>query len=231
MFKPTTSTPAREALRSGEFVSRFGLAALIAVVLALAVPTGLVALMQGGGALKLPFNLFVVDQRLPWIFRLHMLASGLSLLLIPLVIAVRRDRSWHRPLGRAAAVAVVVGGLTALPVAVMSESVLAARLGFFAQGVMWLALLATGVTAIRNRRLDLHRRCMLAMAGVASGAIWVRMTTTVATAWDLPFDPMYSCAAWFGWIVPMALAWRYGPMLASAQGRRASGVAPAIART
>jgi hypothetical protein len=46
---------------------------------------------------------------------------------------------------------------------------------------------------------------MLAMAAVASGALWVRLTTTVATGYDLPFDTAYSCAAWLGWLVPLAV--------------------------
>ena len=202
---PTTALP------SGEFVSRAGLRAFLVALLALAIPTGLVALMQGSGGLKLPFNLFVVDQRLPGIFRLHMLTSGLSLLLIPLVVFTRRDRSWHRPLGRIAALCVVTGALTSLPVALFSDSVVMARAGFFAQGIVWLALLTAGIHSIRARKTLDHAHYMLAMAGVASGAIWVRVTTTAATAWDLPFDQLYSCAAWAGWIVPMMVAWRFGP--------------------
>ncbi len=68
-------------------------------MLLLAVPTGVVAVTQGLGAIPLPYNLFVVDQRLPGIFKLHMLASGAALLLIPIVIALRRNSAWHRPLG------------------------------------------------------------------------------------------------------------------------------------
>lgn len=211
------TTLATRASRPGEFVSRAGRRFILAILLGLAIPTGLVALLQGSGGLKLPFNLFVADQRLPGIFRLHMLASGLSLLLLPLVIFTRHDRSWHRPLGRLAAVCVVAGGLTALPVALLSESVVTARAGFFAQGLVWLGLLAAGVRSIRARKVHEHARFMLAMAGVASGAIWVRLTTAAATAWHLPFDTFYSCAAWGGWMVPLVLAWRLGPRLLAAR--------------
>src|SRR3990172_8502172 len=144
MFKRSMTTDPTTPLASGEFVSRAGRGAILIALLSLAIPTGLVALLQGSGTLNLPFNLYLVDQRLPWIFRLHMLASGLSLLLIPLVIVTRRERSWHRPLGRLAAVCVTAGALTALPVALMSESVAMARAGFLAQGVVWMTLLAAG---------------------------------------------------------------------------------------
>jgi hypothetical protein len=147
-----------------------------------------------------------------------MLASGLALVLIPLVVWVRRDRTWHRPLGRIAAVSVLMGALTSLPVALASESVAMARAGFLAQGLAWLGLIALGYAAIRQRRVQDHARLMLAMAAVASGAIWVRLTTAIATSWDLPFDPIYGCVAWAGWLVPLALVLVYPPRITMARG-------------
>jgi hypothetical protein len=213
-----TTIPAGEFVsRTRRLAARTPRLAAISLVLLLAVPTGLVAVAQGLGTLQLPFNLFLVDQRLPGIFKLHMLASGAAMLLIPLVIAVRRDRVWHRPLGRIAATAVALGALTSLPVALASHSVGAARAGFLAQGVVWLTLIVLGVLAIRQRRFADHARLMLAMAAVASGALWVRLTTTVATAYDLPFDAVYGCAAWAAWLVPLAAVLLSPPLLAPAR--------------
>jgi hypothetical protein len=192
--------------RPGEFVSRFLAVAAICVLISLAVPTGIVALTQGVGAMPLPYNLHVVDERLPGIFKLHMLASGAALALMPLVFATRSRRRWHRPLGRLTAALVIAGALTAFPVAYESTSGAIARLGFAAQGTVWLALVAAGVAAIRRKDRARHAALMIAMAAVASGAIWVRLTTSVATAWDLPFAPVYACATWLGWLLPLALA-------------------------
>ena len=199
-------------LPAGEFMSGLRLLAaraprlaVISLVLLLALPTGIVAVAQSLGVIALPFNLFVVDQRLPGIFKLHMLASGAALLLIPVVIGLRRNSAWHRPLGYLTAVAVLLGALTSLPVALYSHSAVMARAGFLAQGVVWLSLIALGILAIRQRRFADHARLMLAMAAVASGALWVRLTTTLATGYDLPFDTVYGCAAWLCWLVPLAL--------------------------
>lgn len=186
-------------------VSRLTYIAFAVAFVLLALPTGLVALGEGAGQLPLPFNLHLTDQRLPGIFKLHMLASGAALVLIPLVITVRRHRRWHRPLGRITAVFVVLGALSSFPVAWESSSVAMARAGFAAQGVAWLALIVSGVIAIWRKDMQRHAALMLAMAAVASGAIWVRLTTAVATSYDLPFDAIYGCAAWAGWIVPWAL--------------------------
>jgi hypothetical protein len=190
----------------GEFVSGLSRSLLVLLVFALVLPTGLVAIGEGVGTLKLPYNLHIVDLRLPVIFKLHMLASGLALLLIPLAIGLRRDQSLHRLAGRLAAVSVVAGGLTAFPVALSSDSVAVARAGFLAQGLVWLWLIGAGVRAVRARRIADHARFMVMMAAVASGAIWVRLITAAAVATELPFEIVYGAAAWLGWLVPLAIA-------------------------
>src|SRR5262245_16478169 len=77
------------SISAGGFVSRSPRYLLLLLVIALALPTGVVAVGEGAGQLALPFNLHLVDVRLPGVFRLHMLASGLALVLIPLVVWVR----------------------------------------------------------------------------------------------------------------------------------------------
>jgi cytochrome bd-type quinol oxidase subunit 2 len=190
---------------AGGFVSRLLLLAAICALISLAVVTGFVALVQGAGAMPLPFNLHIVDERLPGIFKLHMLASGASLALMPLVILTRKRRGLHRALGRITAGFVIAGALTSFPVAYESVSPLIARLGFATQGTVWLALVVAGVVAIRRKDRARHATLMLAMVAVASGAVWVRLTTAAATSLDWPFDPVYSCATWLGWLVPLTL--------------------------
>jgi uncharacterized membrane protein YozB (DUF420 family) len=146
-----------------------------------------------------------VLRRLPLVFPLHMIAAGLALILIPIAAAVRHDRRIHRPIGRIAAACVCVGAVTALAVAIGSEASLATRAGFFAQGLVWLALLVAAVVAIRRHDRARHARLMLAMAAVASGAVWLRLTLSGAMALELPFDTVYPVAAWLCWIVPLAV--------------------------
>jgi len=51
------------------------------------------------------------------------------------------------------------------------------------------------------------------MAAVASGAIWVRLVTAVATAYRIPFDPVYACITWLGWLVPLAIVLFFAPRM------------------
>lgn len=169
-------------------------------------PAALTAIALGLGLLPLPYQLFLVLDRLPVAFPMHMIASGLALILIPIAALLRQRRVLHRTAGRTAAVCVVVGGTTALMVAAASEATFAARAGLFAQGLVWLWLLCAAVVAIRRGAVARHAHLMIAMAAVASGAIWLRFVLYAAVAAGLPFDPVYAAACWACWIVPLALA-------------------------
>src|SRR5712671_3125861 len=180
------------------------------IFILLGLPTGLFALASGLGLLPLPYQLFLVLQRTPIAFSLHMVASGLALLLIllliPITVFVRDARRFHRVAGRMTAVCVVIGGATALPVALASEATVAARAGLFMQGLAWVALLVAAIAAIRRGNRALHARIMVAMVCVVSGAIWLRLVTAGAVEFNLPFDAAYAVGAWACWIVPLAIA-------------------------
>jgi uncharacterized membrane protein len=171
----------------------------------LIVAIGVVAIGSGTGLVPLPFEMFELAERMPYIFRAHMISAAVALLLGPLVIMLRHRPQLHRMLGRVVGAFVVAGGLTALPVAIFSQSSPAARAGFFVQGLVWLYLLARGIVAIRSSDRRTHRHSMLAMYAVATGAVWFRVMTGAAIWLHLPFEPVYAAAAWLGWIVPLAV--------------------------
>lgn len=76
----------------------------------------------------------------------------------------------------------------------------------FVQGVTWLSLAAAAISAIRSGNIAGHARLMIAMAAVASAAIWLRLVTAAAVVLMWPFDQVYAVAAWMCWIVPLAIA-------------------------
>lgn len=184
---------------------RFVIAAVLAL---LVIPVGLVAIGSGLGLISLPFEMHLLDERMPVIFRVHMIASAGALLLIPLVISARNHRVLHKRMGRRLGAFVVAGGLTAMPVAIFSHSTVMARAGFTAQGIVWMLLLAAGIAAIRRGERERHVRLMLTMAAVTTGAVWFRVVTGSAIWLELPFETTYALAAWLCWLVPLAIVWR-----------------------
>ena len=69
------------------------------MIAGLVVPVGVFAMASGAGLVKLPYGLYLVMQRLPVVFPMHMIASGLVILLIPLVIRLRSQCGWHIYIG------------------------------------------------------------------------------------------------------------------------------------
>lgn len=190
---------ARHALRG--ILNIIGLIILVLLSVAVAV----VALGSGVGVVALPYEMFLLAEDMPVVFRAHMVTSAVALLLAPVVIALRGHVRLHRWLGRLVGAFVVLGGLTALPVALFSHSSAMARAGFFVQGLVWLGLFAAGFAAIRRGERVTHIKLMIAMFAVTTGAVWFRVITGSAIAFDLPFAPVYAAAAWLGWLLPLAI--------------------------
>jgi uncharacterized membrane protein YozB (DUF420 family) len=160
-----------------------------------------------------PEALAVKVELMPLIFPLHMVTGGLALVLLPLVIALRRRPKWHRPLGRIAAVDVLIAGVTAYPVAWVAPVTFWSAMGFSAQATTWLVLLGLGLWNIRRRRFAAHWQCMLLMTATAFGAVFFRVflalwTLVGSMRW---FDGFYACDAWAAWLVPLGVM---GAMLA-----------------
>ena len=151
-----------------------------------------------------PEPLAVKLELLPIIFPVHMVAGGLALLLVPLVLYLRGTR-WHRPMGRIAAIDILIAGITAIPVAVVMPVTNASAAGFVAQGIAWVVLLGLGIWNIRAGRVAAHRACMLMMAAVTSGALFFRIYLGLWKVVGTPkyFDTFYGIDAWIAWGLPL----------------------------
>lgn len=205
----TTIPTAARGIEAGQGCSANGVRliprlAILIITIVLVIPVGIIALGSGAGWIALPFEMFELARRAPILFPAHMVSSALALLLVPAVILTRQRPQFHRPLGRLLGLFVVIGGLTALPVALLSHSAILARAGFFVQGLVWLYLLAAAYFAIRSHDIPRHAYLMMAMVAVTTGAVWFRLIIGMAIAFRLPFEPTYTAAAWLGWMAPLA---------------------------
>ena len=168
--------------------------------------TGLAALGSAFGVLRLPYALVLLDERMPGIFRLHMVASGLGLIVLPWALLLRHSHAAHRAVGRAAAALLMVGLAASLPCALLSEALPVARAGFAAQGLLGLALLTQAVNAISRGRMVPHKRAMLRAASLLSGVVVLRLMVWAAAAWPANFDMAYAVIAWLSWVIPLTTA-------------------------
>jgi hypothetical protein len=185
-----------------------GLGAIALALLSLAV--GMAALETALGLADLPHPLAMLDARLPVVFRIHMLAGALGLMLLPVALALRGVPWLHRRLGRAAAALLLVAALAGVPSALASEAAWPARLGFLAQGTCCATFLALAWCAIRRRDAAAHARHMARAAAIVSGVIWLRLAVGSAVALQLPFYASYAAIAWASWLVPLLAVWFVG---------------------
>ncbi len=151
-----------------------------------------------------PEALAVKVELLPLIFPIHMVAGGLSLLLVPITIFFSHTQ-YHKFLGRLTAADILVAGATApfvawaVPVTIMSAA------GFTMQSILWIGLLAAGIWNIRNRRIVAHQACMLLLAAVTSGALFFRLFLGLWVRFGDHhyFNDFYAVNAWIAWGIPL----------------------------
>ena len=170
---------------------------------ALACGVAMAAFGSAAGLIELPYRLAVLDHRLPVVFRVHMAASGLGLLLLPVVhLAVPGGRV-HRTSGAITAIALTIGGVSAVPSALLSEAAIMARIGFMVQALVGLGCVALGVVAICSGRIAAHRRHMANATAVFGGVILLRFLLSAVALLGLPFEASYAALAWLSWLLPL----------------------------
>lgn len=76
---------------------------------------------------------------------------------------------------------------------------------FFLQALVWIGLVVAAVAAIRAGNRTRHMWLMLAVAAVASGAFWLRLSSWAAVHLGLTFETAYALAAWLSWMLPAGL--------------------------
>ena len=200
----SSNEPARATKRFGQSA----LALLLALITGLLLYTAWVAISSAFANDDFPESLAVKVELLPLIFPVHMVTGGLALILLPLAIVLRRQSRWHRPVGRIAAVDVLVAGMTAFPVAWTAPVTFWSAMGFSAQAGTWLVLLVLGVHNIRCHRIAAHRACMILMTATAMGAVFFRLYLGLFAMWGTPrwFDAFYVFDSWIAWLLPLSIA-------------------------
>ena len=190
--------------------------------------TALRAISESWNNDAFPDALAVKLDLLPALFPVHMVTGGLALLLVPATLLLRGTR-WHKWMGRLTALDVAVAGVTAIPVALEAPVTPVSAAGFATQGLVWMALCAAGIRQIRRGNADAHRRAMLLMAAVTSGAMFFRIYLALWAifGWRAGFKTFYACGAWMAWGLPLlVMLW----LTRLSTGRRSPAISTARAQ-
>ena len=112
----------------------------------------------------------------------------------------------HRWMGRTYVVAVLVGGIGALPMAVVSEHGWITHLGFGMLAIAWLFTTGRGYLAIRSHDEVRHREWMMRSYALTFAAVTLRIYIPLGEAAGIPFPSAYRVISWLAWVPNLLVA-------------------------
>jgi uncharacterized membrane protein len=154
-------------------------------------------------AVRTPLVIALVAA-IPVIAVTHFLASALALALGAFQINARfraRRLDLHRWMGRTYIVSVILGGTSAVVMAMRSAGGLSAHAGFSLLGILWVLTAVLAYRRIREYDIADHRRWMLRSYALAFAAVTLRIQLPLAmSVFGIPFDECYPAIAWTCWV-------------------------------
>jgi uncharacterized membrane protein len=204
----------------------------LGVLLSLGVALYAAQQLVGDTQAKLEFLSFHLRDR-PWALYAHIAASALALGVLPIQFSATLRRRWrvlHRLSGRAYGVAVLIGGLSALQLALGTESSGLTAAGFATLAVLWLITTARGIWLARAGRISEHRAWMIRSASLTFAAVTLRIWLPLSMVAGVEMEIAYAAIAWLCWmpnlLIAEALLLRHR---ARSNGRNSSVRPPAVA--
>jgi len=140
------------------------------------------------------------------------IAGGTSALTVGLVQLwlgfTGRTRQWHRYLGRAYVLSVLIGSMGALYMAVTMPPPLGGyAFGLDGLGIAWIVTTAVAYFSIRRGDLASHRSWMIRSYVVTFGFVTFRVINLTLVKLGLGNeDSQTATAAWLCWTIPLVLA-------------------------
>jgi uncharacterized membrane protein len=117
----------------------------------------------------------------------------------------RRSR-WHRMAGRVYVVAIGIGGVSGLAIALRAFGGPISRTGFAVLAVTWLASTAVAWGAARTGDWTTHRAWMIRSFALTFAAVTLRLWQPLLRASGLSFEDAYHIVAWLCWVPNLLLA-------------------------
>lgn len=111
-----------------------------------------------------------------------------------------RYLSTHRWLGRVYVIAVMIGGIAGLALAVKSTGGLVTHFGFGMMAVLWLGTTTTAYVQIRSGNVAAHRAWMLRSYALTLAAVTLRIYLTLSQVAGIEFSAAYPAISWLCWV-------------------------------
>ena len=150
----------------------------------------------------------ITDRK--FVFVAHVTAAPVALVLGTMNMLDRRRKkrkTLHRWTGRAYAVAIVIGGLSGLGLAIGASGGLVATYGFGILSVLWLATTAQAVRFAVARDFVSHRRWIIRSFALTLAAVTLRLYLPFFMIFgEMTYAQASVWVAWLCWVPNLALA-------------------------
>ncbi len=146
--------------------------------------------------------------RRPWLVT-HAASASIALLVGPwqFLKGPRNSRTrWHRRIGWVYLIAVLIGWISSIPVAMHAQAGPVSQAGFLALGAAWIMTSALGLLAAVNRQFEKHRRWMIRSYALTAAAISLRIMLPISLLFGVPFKYAYPAIAWACWLTNLGIA-------------------------
>ncbi|MGB7318197.1 MAG: DUF2306 domain-containing protein [Planktotalea sp.] len=145
-------------------------------------------------------------------FLLHISGASVALGLgaIQFIKPLRKRRPMlHRWIGRIYALAIAIGGISGLIIALQIESVIG-TLGFAVLAILWVLVTGKAVMLARARKIAAHRRWMICSFALTFAAVTLRLQLALFMfGFAMPYEAVYPFLAWSCWVPNLLFALLY----------------------
>lgn len=149
-------------------------------------------------------------------FYSHIILGGLALLIGWTQFSVRlrtKKIKLHKQIGRIYIIASLLSSMAAIYIALYATGGMIASLGFICLGITWFYTTSRAYIAIKNKRIDEHRKMMTYSYAACFSAVTLRVYLPLLTILFHDFTKAYLTVAWLCWIpniiVAYFLTWQF----------------------
>lgn len=159
-------------------------------------------------ALRSPFAEGLLLAR-PIVAPIHFAFGGIAI-----VVGAMQVNRWlrtrfvslHRWLGRSYVIAVAIGGVAGVALALSSTAGWVASAGFGLLGILWLATTLMGYRSIRRHDTAAHRRWMIRSYALTLAAVTLRIYMPLSEMLGLSMAVAYPVISWIAWVPNLLIA-------------------------
>lgn len=148
----------------------------------------------------------------------HFTSGPLALLAGGLQFLLPVQRGWpaaHKTIGRIYVATCCLAGLSAIPLAIGTESGPVAASGLFLLAIVWIATTVRATCLAMNGNIPAHRRWMTRSYALTYAGVLLRLMLAVGTELlGFDYDVIYPGITWLCWLSPLIVVearWKFAP--------------------